>query len=123
MTATGIPPGNCCCPARRWRESSPLTRRSAPPPRTWWNGTAPAALQAAGALWSFSLLTAEDVELDEAEIDLDLDGVDEWAADISARLRPAGDDLPPCRRSPTSSPPSATSTSSTPTAGPRPLTC
>jgi hypothetical protein len=54
-----------------------------------------AALQAAGVLWSFGLLTAEDVELDEAEIDLDLDGVDEWAADTRGRLRPAGDAMPP----------------------------
>ena len=53
------------------------------------------ALRAAGALWSFGLLTAEDVELDEAEIDLDLDGVDEWAADSGDRLRPAGDAMPP----------------------------
>jgi hypothetical protein len=54
-----------------------------------------AALQAAGVLWSFGLLTAEDVELDEAEIDLELDGVDEWAADTRDRLRPAGDAMPP----------------------------
>jgi hypothetical protein len=56
------------------------------------------ALQAAGALWSFSVLAAEDVELDEAEIDLDLDGDDDWAADTRRRLPPAGDDpvpLPP----------------------------
>jgi hypothetical protein len=52
-------------------------------------------VKAAGALWSFALLTAEDVELDEAEIDLELDGVDEWAADTRDRLRPAGDALPP----------------------------
>ncbi|HET6191867.1 MAG TPA: hypothetical protein VFE59_33265, partial [Trebonia sp.] len=54
-----------------------------------------AALQAAGVLWSFGLLTAEDVELDEAEIDLELDGVDEWAAGTRDRLRPAGDAVPP----------------------------
>jgi hypothetical protein len=53
------------------------------------------ALLAAGVLSSFGLLTAEDVELDEAEIDLDLDGVDEWAARTRDRLRPAGDELPP----------------------------
>jgi hypothetical protein len=49
----------------------------------------PGALQAAGAAWSFGLLTAEDIELDEAQIDLDLDGADDWIADIRARLRPA----------------------------------
>jgi hypothetical protein len=53
------------------------------------------ALQAAGALWSFSVLTAEDVELDEAEIDLDLDGDDDWAADTRRRLPSAGDALAP----------------------------
>ena len=45
------------------------------------------ALRAAGVLWSFGLLAAEDVELDESRIDLDLDGADEWAADTSDRLR------------------------------------
>ena len=49
------------------------------------------ALLAAGVLWSFGLLTAEDVELEESQLDLDLDGVDEWAADTMDRLRPAGD--------------------------------
>ena len=53
------------------------------------------ALRAAGVLWSFGVLTAEDVELDESQIDVDLDGADEWAADTRDRLRPAGDDLPP----------------------------
>jgi hypothetical protein len=53
------------------------------------------ALQAAGVLWSFGLLAAEDVELDGSQIDLDLDGADQWAADTAARLRPAGDGLPP----------------------------
>ncbi len=38
-------------------------------------------------LRSFGLLTAEDVELDESVIDLDLDGADEWAADTRDRLR------------------------------------
>jgi hypothetical protein len=55
----------------------------------------PDALRAAGVLSSFGLLTAEDVELDEAEIDLDLDAVDEWAASTRDLLRPAGDVLPP----------------------------
>jgi hypothetical protein len=55
----------------------------------------PEALRAAGVLWSFGLLTAQDVELDEAGIDLDLDGVDEWAADTRDRLRPADDGMPP----------------------------
>jgi hypothetical protein len=50
----------------------------------------PAALRAAGVLWSFSVLTAEDVELDESQIDLDLDGADEWAADTAGRLRADG---------------------------------
>jgi hypothetical protein len=55
----------------------------------------PQALQAAGVLWSFGLLTAEDVELDESRLDLDLDGADAWAADTRDRLRLAGDGLPP----------------------------
>jgi hypothetical protein len=51
------------------------------------------ALAAAGLLSSFGLLTADDVELDEAGIDLELDGVEDWAADSVATL---GDpDLPP----------------------------
>ncbi len=53
------------------------------------------ALQAAGVLWSFGLLTAEDVELDESRLDLDLDGADEWAADTRDRLRLAAGGLPP----------------------------
>ena len=53
------------------------------------------ALAAAGVLSSFGLLTAEDVELDESEIDLDLDGADEWAADTRDRLRPAEDAVLP----------------------------
>jgi hypothetical protein len=53
------------------------------------------ALRAAGALWSFGLLTAEDVELDEAQIDLDLDGADDWAADTRDRLRLDADARPP----------------------------
>jgi hypothetical protein len=55
-------------------------------------------LQAAGALRSFGLLTAEDVELEESVLDLDLDGADEWAADTRSRLEPGGDavrSLPP----------------------------
>ena len=53
------------------------------------------ALRAAGVLSSFGLLKAEDVELDEEEIDLDLDGADEWAAATRGRLRPAADAAPP----------------------------
>jgi hypothetical protein len=52
-------------------------------------------LSAAGVLWSFGLLTAEDVELDESQIDLDLDGADEWAADTRDRLRSAEGAFPP----------------------------
>jgi hypothetical protein len=50
-----------------------------------------AALEAAGVLSSFGLLVAQDVALDDP--DLDLDGAEEWAADTSARL-PAGS-VPP----------------------------
>jgi hypothetical protein len=53
------------------------------------------ALRAAGVLWSFGLLTAEDVELDESQIDVDLDGAAEWAADTSNRLRSAEDAMAP----------------------------
>ena len=52
-------------------------------------------LRAAGVLWSFGLLSAEDVELDESRIELDLDGADEWAASTAGRLRPDEDGLPP----------------------------
>ncbi|MGH3247329.1 MAG: hypothetical protein ACRDOI_14130, partial [Trebonia sp.] len=52
-------------------------------------------LRAAGVLWSFGLLAAEDVELDESQIDLELDGADEWAADTRDRLRPAAGAFPP----------------------------
>jgi len=51
------------------------------------------ALEAAGVLSSFGLLTAEDVELDASGIDLDLDGVEDWAADSAALL--GGPELPP----------------------------
>jgi hypothetical protein len=51
------------------------------------------ALEAAGVLSSFGLLTAEDIDLDESGIDLDLDGAAEWAADTQARF-PA-DGIPP----------------------------
>ena len=51
------------------------------------------ALEAAGVLSSFGLITAEDVELDESAIDLDLDGVEDWAADSVAVLGESG--LPP----------------------------
>jgi hypothetical protein len=47
-------------------------------------------LAAAGVLSTFGLLRAEDVELDESAIDLDLDGADEWAAASRAALRLAG---------------------------------
>jgi hypothetical protein len=43
-----------------------------------------ATLEAVGVLSSFSLLVAEDVALDDP--DLDLDGAEEWAADTCARL-------------------------------------
>jgi hypothetical protein len=51
------------------------------------------ALTAAGLLSSFGLLTADDAELDESGIDLDLDGVEDWAADSVAAL--GEPDLPP----------------------------
>jgi hypothetical protein len=44
------------------------------------------ALEGVGVHFSFGLLTAEDVELDESAIDLDLDGAADWAADSRARL-------------------------------------
>jgi hypothetical protein len=47
----------------------------------------PAALEAVGVLSSFSLLVAEDVVLDDP--DLDLDGAKEWAAEMRGQL-PAG---------------------------------
>jgi hypothetical protein len=53
------------------------------------------ALAAAGVLSSFGLLTAEDVELDESAIDLDLDGADDWAADSRELASPGEPDLPP----------------------------
>ena len=43
-------------------------------------------LEAAGVLSSFSLLAAEDVDMDAP--DLDLDGAAAWAADVRARLEP-----------------------------------
>ena len=48
----------------------------------------PAALEAAGVLSSFGLLTAADVDLGEP--DLDVDGADDWAADVRERLRDSG---------------------------------
>ncbi len=51
------------------------------------------ALAAAGLLSSFGLLTADDVELDESAIDLDLDGIEDWAADSVALL--GEPELPP----------------------------
>lgn len=50
-----------------------------------------ATLEAVGVLWSFSLLVAADVTLDDP--DLDLDGAQEWAADTCARL--SGGSVPP----------------------------
>ena len=44
-------------------------------------------------LSSFGLLTADDVELDESGIDLDLDGVEDWAADSAPLL--GEPELPP----------------------------
>jgi hypothetical protein len=51
-------------------------------------------LLAAGAAWSFGLLRAEDVELDPGQIDLELDGADDWAASTGERVRGASDDAP-----------------------------
>jgi hypothetical protein len=48
-------------------------------------------LEAAGVLASFSLLKAEDVALDDP--DLDLDGIEDWVA--VTRAREPGDGLPP----------------------------
>jgi hypothetical protein len=57
------------------------------------------ALRAAGVLWSFGLLRAEDVELDESAIDLDLDGAADWAQECRRLVRPGASDdalpLPP----------------------------
>lgn len=53
------------------------------------------ALEAAGLLSSFGLLTAEDVELDESTIDLELDGADDWAADSRDLASQGEPDLPP----------------------------
>ncbi|TVZ03481.1 hypothetical protein EAS64_24170 [Trebonia kvetii] len=50
-----------------------------------------ATLEAAGVLSTFGLITAEDVEIDEDHLDLDLDGVADWAADTRDRLRLRGD--------------------------------
>jgi hypothetical protein len=64
-------------------------------------------LAAAGVLGSFGLLTARDVDFAEPEdggelddpsssaADLDLDGADDWAADVRARCGWTGDDLVP----------------------------
>ena len=53
------------------------------------------ALAAAGVLSSFGLVRAEDVELDESAIDLDLDGAEDWAADSRELAAPGAADLPP----------------------------
>ena len=63
-------------------------------------------LEAAGVLGSFGLLTATDVDFGEgdrgepgeessAAADLDLDGAEDWAADVRARCDWSGDDLVP----------------------------
>jgi len=63
-------------------------------------------LEAAGVLGSFGLLTATDVDFGDgdrgepgeqssAAADLDLDGADDWAADVRARCGWSGDDLIP----------------------------
>jgi len=51
------------------------------------------ALEAVGVLSSFGLLTADDIELDESAIDLELDGIEDWAADSVAALGES--ELPP----------------------------
>jgi hypothetical protein len=48
---------------------------------------AASTLEAAGVLWSFGLLRAEDVELDDSAGDLDVDGADDWAAASRETLR------------------------------------
>jgi hypothetical protein len=53
------------------------------------------ALAAAGVLSSFGLVRAEDVELDESAIDLDLDRVEDWAADSRELAAPGA--APPSR--------------------------
>jgi len=50
------------------------------------------ALEAAGVLSTFGLLRAEDVELDESVIDLDVDGAEAWATASRAMLRRGGAD-------------------------------
>jgi len=63
-------------------------------------------LEATGVLGSFGLLTAQDVDFADVEggdldedpssaADLDLDGADDWAADVRARCGWSGDDLAP----------------------------
>jgi hypothetical protein len=46
-----------------------------------------ATLEAAGVLSTFGLDTAEDLEIDEDHVDLDLDGAADWAADTRDRVR------------------------------------
>jgi hypothetical protein len=53
-----------------------------------------AALRAAGVLSSFGLLLADDVELDEAAIDLDVDGAADWAAQCRESVPRAAGGLP-----------------------------
>ena len=88
-TATGIPPGNCCCPARRWRQSSPRTRRSAPSARTWWNGTARRPWGRPACCGPSACSPRKTSNSTSHAIDLDLDGADEWAADTRAPALPA----------------------------------
>ena len=58
------------------------------------------ALEAAGVLSTFGLLRAEDVELDESAIDLDVDGAGEWAAASREMLRRGGAGTAPGRSDP-----------------------
>jgi hypothetical protein len=53
-----------------------------------------AVLEAVGVLSSFGLLTARDVDLGD-EVDLDLDGADEWADAVRTRLGDPGTGIPP----------------------------
>jgi hypothetical protein len=58
------------------------------------------ALEAAGVLSTFGLLRAQDVELAEPAIDLDVDGADEWAAASREMLRRGGAGTSPGRPGP-----------------------
>ena len=58
------------------------------------------ALRAAGVLSTFALLRAQDVELDESAIGLDVDGAGEWAAASRATLRHGGPGTAPGQSGP-----------------------